>query len=108
MVDNIEISSDFDLSNIVIWDSWCDKCDFCKICGKGPFSPSFEFSYFNNNKKTYISEGCLTCTKKLMAKDSVYSSVEKWKESIDQGKNTYYKYCEVGLIDQSIIDKINK
>jgi hypothetical protein len=95
------IVSDFDMSDIKIWNGWTE-IDFCKICKEGPFMTSFEFHYTMNGKETYISEACTTCTKSLMKKDKDFSSIDSWRKSIKDGKNTYPIFNSYGLIDESI------
>ena len=85
-----------EVSDVQPWDCWCDTF-FCKLCGKGPYSRSFEFSYKRDGGvSNYVSEGCHKCTKALVMQDAQFGSPEFWKLH----RNGYRQYREMGLIDE--------
>ena len=90
------------VGNIQPWEGWC-AIDKCKICGDGPFSVTFEFTYWRDNIEKYISEGCLECTRELIQQDKEYSSVAFWRLH----RKGYFDFRRFGLIDkQNLDDKI--
>ena len=92
------------VSDIKPWRGW-GGIDRCKICKTNGFEVTFEFTYEKDGKETYISEGCSRCTRDLIKQDSDYNSFEFWKKSEDDGKNTYRKFKEYGLLDDSFINE---
>ena len=89
-----------DVSDIVPWHSWCD-IDYCKLCGAGPSTLSFEFSYLLNGNTVahYVSEACAACTRLLAQRDPLYCSRDYWAKNVASGKNNYRVYRQYGLID---------
>ena len=87
------------VGNIQPWQGWC-AIDKCKICGAGFFSLTFEFTYWRDGVKIYISEGCLECTRELIQQDKEYSSIAFWR-SHRQG---YSDFRMLGLIDEQNLD----
>jgi hypothetical protein len=93
-----------DVSDIKPWCGWC-PIDKCKLCHKGPFSTTFEFTYnVNDGEDIYISEGCQACTKILTDHDPVYCSREHWVKARADGKNTYDVYLRYGIINNFHLD----
>src|SRR5258708_39432075 len=95
---NNKVIDDVYVGNITPWNCWCDA-DYCKICGKGPLSTTFEFHYIINGVEKYAREACLTCTRNLVKQDTEYNDVALWKKSIKEGKNTYSVFLRYGIID---------
>ncbi len=88
-----------DMTDVKTWTGWCD-IDYCKLCERGPFSATHEFSYsLNGGPRVYVSEACSRCAREYVQHDPHFTSREKWAENVALGRNTYDHYVLHGLID---------
>lgn len=89
---------EFELGNVQPWDCWTETF-FCKICGKGPSSRSFEFTYWEHkNVPIYISEACTQCTIKLVKRDKSYTSKSFWSKD-EKHIKVYNQFLDFGILE---------